>query len=399
VALFLFAALVAPQFYHDVLPVLERRCLQCHRAGEAAPMRLDSYESARPWAKAIREAVLKKRMPPWFAVEGKFANDPSLTKTEIDTIVSWVDGGAAAGKRASLSKPPARPPEQGDLTLQLPPFQIPKRGEIPYQYLILQPPSTAARWITRASFQSADRRAVHHVVVYVRAPDSRWLQGQPRGRWFALPPEEGFTTAGILAVFTPGAGAMELPNGMAKKLPAGAEIVVQVHYTPYGKASTDRAAVDLWFSSQDPTYSVLTLQLNKVDIRIPPFEKDHREVVSGTMPGDALLLSFLPHMHLRGKSFEYRIVGPGGSFETLLKVAPYNFYWQLPYRLAEPRLLKKGTRLQAEAHYDNSASNPFNPDPSVEARYGEPSSAEMFAGFFDVAVPVSVDKESFFLRR
>jgi hypothetical protein len=399
VSLLLLAALLAPEFHRDVLPVFERRCVQCHRAGESAPMSLDSYRNARPWAKAIREAVLQKRMPPWFAVEGKFANDPSLTKTEIETIVAWVDQGAREGRRGRIAKSGVTPAARGDLSLAGPSFLIPAKGVVPYQYLILNPDGTGERWITRAAFHNSERRAVHHVVAYVRAAGSPWLATQPRGKWFSLPPAEGFTTADVVAVFTPGSGVMELPKGMAKKLPAGADIVLQVHYTPYGKVSQDRAVIDLWFSSAPPDYSVLTLQLNKIDIRIPPFEKDHREVVGGTMPGDALLLSFLPHMHLRGKSFEYRIVGTGGASETLLKVSPYHFYWQLPYRLAEPRLLKKGTRLQAEAHYDNSAANPFNPDPSAEVTYGEPSSDEMFIGFFDVAVPVSVDKESFFLRR
>jgi len=399
VPLFLLAALFAPEFHRDVMPIFERQCVQCHRTGEAAPMRLDTYRAARPWAKAIREAVLKKRMPPWFAVEGKFANDPSLTKTEIDTIVSWVDQGAREGKPVPAAATSEEPTARGGLRLAAPQFLIPASGEVPYQYLILRLDGDGERWVTRAAFHSIDRRAVHHVVAYARAQDSPWLKNQPRGRWFSLPPAEGFTTADILAVFTPGTNRMELPKGMAKKLAAGSEIVLQVHYTPYGKSSEDRATLDLWFAQGTPEYSVLTLQLNKIDIRIPPFEKDHREVVSGTMPGDALLLSFLPHMHLRGKSFEYRIAGAGGMYETLLKVSPYNFYWQLLYRLAEPRMLKKGTRLQAEAHWDNSASNPFNPDPSVEVTYGEPSDAEMFIGFFDVAVPVSVDKESFFLRR
>jgi hypothetical protein len=143
---------------------------------------------------------------------------------------------------------------------------------------------------------------------------------------------------------------------------------------------------------------VLTLQLNNHALLIPPNTDDFRAEVIGTLPNDATLLSFFPHMHLRGKRFEYDIVNADGTVEPLLLVSHYHFHWQLSYRLAEPRFLKAGTKLRAVAWYDNSRNNPHNPDPDALVRWGDQTYDEMMVGFFDVAVPAGVDKERFFVR-
>ncbi|MBL8178761.1 MAG: thiol-disulfide isomerase [Bryobacterales bacterium] len=363
-------------------------------------MALETYVQVRPWARAIRETVLRRKMPPWFAVAGTFANDPSLTREEIAAIEQWADGKAPEGKPVSRGRAISRAeePPAPDWAMRAPAVRIPAKTELEYQYIILGEFGTD-QWVRRVEVRPSDRRAVHHLVVYARAAGSAWLAGRPKNQFFTARPEEGATTADILGVYTPGTRATELPEGMARRVRAGSEIVLQIHYNPYGREAKDASEVRLWFSKTAPRYNVLTLQLNQPRILIPPFARDHVETVSGTMPGDALLLNFLPHLHLRGKSFEYRIVAPGGRAETLLKVSPYDFYWQLQYWLATPRLLKKGTRLQAEAHWDNSAANAANPDPSAEVTYCEPSRCEMMVGFFDVAVGADVDKESFFLRR
>ncbi|MFN7934810.1 MAG: thiol-disulfide isomerase [Bryobacteraceae bacterium] len=394
------AMLAVPDYHTHIAPILERRCTGCHRKGEIGPMPLTTYPEVRPWARAIREAVLRRKMPPWFAVTGHFANDPSLTKEEIALIEQWADAKAPPGKpqpRPSSSQPDLPKP---DWTLTTPaPVRIPAKSELDYQYIILNPGFRQEQWVTRADVRPTDRRAVHHLVVYIRPPGAAWLAKHPPNQFFTATPEEGATTADILAVYTPGSGPMSLPPDMARRIAPGSEIVLQIHYNPYGRATQDQPQVHLWFAKTKPRYNVLTLQLNQPRLLIPPFAKDHSETVSGTLPGDALLLSFLPHLHLRGKSFEYRLVAPGGRIETLLKLEPYDFFWQLQYRLQTPRLLKKGARLQAEAHWDNSASNPRNPDPSAEVTYCEPSRCEMMIGFFDIAVPAEMDKETYFLRR
>ncbi len=282
---------------------------------------------------------------------------------------------------------------------------VPARGEVDYTYLILPLGLIEDRWVTAAEVRPTARAQVHHVVVYIREPESEWLREvpprqawTPRGKTLREKRKIGFTRSDILLVYTPGTGPMRLPAGMAKRIRAGSDLVLQIHYSPNGRDAIDRPQVGLVFAQRPPQYQVLTLQLNRDDIRVPPGDSDYRLTVTGSLPNDALLLGMMPHLHVRGKSAEYRIVGPNGVYEPLLRVPAYDFYWQVDYRLAEPRPLKAGTRLQFEARWDNSANNARNPDPGAEVEWGEQSWEEMMIGFFDVAVPVTMDKNSYFIR-
>lgn len=395
--------LMAPAvtFHADVEPILQRHCQTCHRAGEIAPMSLMTYQEIRPWAKAIRQSTRLKRMPPWFAAQGgPFSNHSELTAAELAMIDAWVTAGAKQGDRRA-----APPPVQWSAGWSMPrpglvltapkAFEVPAKGDVDYQMLILPLHLLEDRWVSAAEIRPGARTAVHHIVAYIREPGSEWLRDTPRGQYVRA---SGGTTADILAVYTPGQSPFQAMAGMAKKIPAGSDVVLQFHYTPDGEARKDQTSVGLSFAKEPPQKRILTLQLNQTTFRIPPMEANHRVSVAGTLPNDALLLSMFPHMHLRGKAFEYEIDGGEGRVETLLRVAPYRFNWQLNYVLATPRVLKKGTRLRATAWYDNSPNNPWNPDASKEVVYGEQSWAEMMVGFFDVAVDPALDKAAFFLR-
>ena len=205
------------------------------------------------------------------------------------------------------------------------------------------------------------------------------------------------TTSDLLLVYAPGSSPDQWPDGMAKFVPAGSDLVFQMHYTTNGTADQDQTSIGLIFAKTTPQQRVITLQLNNHALIIPPGADDFRVQVQGTLPHDATLLSLFPHMHLRGKRFEYDIVHDDGTAEVLLRVN-YHFHWQLSYRLAEPRLLKAGTKLRAIAWYDNSKNNPHNPDPDKTVTWGDQTSDEMMVGFFDVAVPASMDKWKFFDR-
>ena len=206
-----------------------------------------------------------------------------------------------------------------------------------------------------------------------------------------------FTDSDMLLVYAPGSSPDQWPDGMAKCIPAGSDLVFQMHYTTNGHATTDQTSIGIVFAKQPPRQRVLTLQLTNYSFVIPPEADNFRVEVFGTLPNDATLLSFFPHMHLRGKRFEYDIVQPGGATETLLRVN-YHFHWQMSYRLAQPRFLKAGTKLQAVAWFDNSRNNPHNPDPEQTVRWGGQTYEEMMVGFFDLAVPASVDKWRYFVR-
>ena len=350
-------------------------------------MRLDSYAAARPWAKAIRQAVVTRTMPPWLAdpAHGKFANDSSLSEAEIRMIAAWA---AAAPKVEIRAAPPAQEWNIGrpDAVFTMPrPIAIPAQGAIDYQYVPLPTRFEHDAWIQSVEVRPSDQSVVHHAVVYIREPGSTWIKGP--------------TMSDVLMVYTPGNSYDVWPAGMAKKIKAGSDLVLQMHYTVNGQPAQDQTRIGVTLASQSPAKAILTLQLNQDRFVIPPGDPNYRVQVFGTLPNDALLLSMFPHMHLRGKAFEYAIAGPNGQYETLLSVPRYDFHWQLNYKLATPRLLRAGTRLVCTARFDNSPNNPNNPDPTAEVRYGEQSWEEMMIGFFDVAVDADVDKPAFFVRR
>jgi hypothetical protein len=384
-------------YHSEVAPVLEQHCVRCHRAGEIAPMAFQTYAQTRPWAAAIREQVLLRRMPPWFArgtQQGHFANDPSLTEREIAILREWADTGAAEGKIATPTPGKVWPagwniPRQDAIFQMEKPFQIPASGAVDYQYFVVPTGFTEDRWVHSVEIRPSARANVHHVVVYVREKDSPWLRdGNMR-----IPPKSD-----ILLIYTPGSEARTLPAGMGKKVEAGSDLVFQIHYTTNGMAAEDRTKIALTFATEAPAKRVLTLQMGNSTFHIPPGEIRFPVLVRGTLPNDAELLSFFPHMHLRGSAFEYRIIPSKGPAEVLLHVEPYDFYWQLDYVLRIPLPLRAGTKFEWEAWFDNSAANARNPDAKATVGYGEQSWEEMMIGFFEVAVPAGMTKEKFFER-
>jgi hypothetical protein len=379
----------APTFYHDVLPILQRRCQQCHRPEGSAPMPLVTYDQVRPWAKAIREAVASRKMPPWFADPccGHFSNDRSLTSHEINILTHWNGAAGDAADAPGLPSPDVWPAT--DATLAIRPFNVPAKGAVDYQYFAVPTGFEQDRWVRSVAVHPGSPRVVHHVVVYIREPGSTWNPSQTK---------HGPTKADILQVWAPGTSPEIWPEGMAKLIPARSDLVFEIHYTPNGKAAIDRTSVSIGFAKSPPAKRVLTLQMGNDRFAIPPGDPNYRVTVWGTIPNDALLLGFFPHMHLRGKAFEFDRIREDGQPDVMLRVSHYDFYWQLAYRLAVPIPLKKGTRLEWIAWFDNSANNPRNPDPSAEVRYGQQSWEEMMIGFFDVAVDASVNKADFFIR-
>lgn len=404
----------APTFYRDILPILEQHCQRCHRPGEIAPVPLVTYDEVKSRVHLMNQYVHSRHMPPWFADSccGHFANDPSLTTEQIATIGAWVEAKAPAGDPRDAPSPPqwaegwniAEP----DQIVRMPkPVAIPASGDVEYTYEIVPTNFNEDKWVRMSEIRPSSRLYVHHAVVYIRPPDSKWLRGAPLNTPFtasslndpALRHQAHETTSDLLLVYAPGSSPDQWPEDMAKLIPANSDLVFQMHYTTRGLAGKDQTSVGLVFSKHQPKERVLTLQLaNDHDpIPIPPNTDNYRVEVHGTLPHDATLLSFFPHMHLRGKRFEYNFVHPDHTTETLLRVN-YDFYWQLSYRLAQPLPLKAGTVLQAVAWYDNSSNNPHNPDPDSPVTWGDQTYNEMMVGFFDVAVPAGMDKQHFFLH-
>ena len=383
-----------PTFYKDVLPVLQQHCQACHRPGEPGPMPLLDYAGTRPFAQAMSQAVGSRIMPPWFAdpAVGQFANDRSLSASDIQTIVDWANAGAPAGDKKDAPKPVewvegwtiGKP----ELIFEVPTaFNVPASGVIPYQYVIVPTHFTKDTWIHLAEVRAGDRAHTHHIVVSLRDPGSTWLAGEPVGVPFALKPHEGMSGAPgeFLAGYGPGAMPEMLAPGQAKLVKAGSDLVFQLHYTTNGKEGCDRSRVGFILAHETPRQRVVMLAAANIRFLIPPGDPDYEVDARMTLHSESNLISLLPHMHLRGKSFEFRAVFPDGRTETLLRVPHYSYSWQLSYYLAKPLLLPPGTTIECTAHFDNSADNPMNPDPTKAVRFGAQSWDEMMIGYFEVA--------------
>jgi len=394
-----FAAPAEVTFYKDALPVLENNCQGCHRPGEPGPMSFMTYDSTRPWAKSIKQAVTTKTMPPWFADPhyGKFANDRSLSAADIQTLVAWVDGGAKAGNPKDAPKPKefvdgwviGKP----DKVFEIPTaFEVPTSGTIDYQYVIVHTGFTEDKYVQSAEARPTDFRHCHHILAFIREPGNPWFKDEPIGVAF-VPKKDGKGDGGgggigeTIAGYAPGMVAPMLKDGQAKLVKAGSDIVFQLHYTSDGKPGSDNSRVGMIFSKVKPTERIVSLAATNPKFTIPAGDPNYRVDSKIVLQDDAVLTSMLPHMHLRGKDFEFRITYPDGTKETVLSVPHYSFSWQLTYYLAEPKKLPAGTTIECTAHYDNSANNPANPDPTKEVHFGEQSWDEMMFGFFDVSIP------------
>ncbi len=372
----------AVTYCRDVAPVLQRRCQVCHRPGQIGPFSLTSYQEAAGWAENIREVVRAGRMPPWHADPqyGKFANDPRLTDEERRILDDWVADGAAEGDPGDLP-PPAAFAEgwnigEPDAVIAIPePMTIPAEGVMEYQVVEVDPGFRQDKWVRAAEVRPGNRAVVHHCNVFLKPP------GTP-----PLAAGESAYLAFVAGV-TLGTPPLLLPDGMAKRIPAGWHLVFILHYTPLGSVQTDQTSIGLAFADPKTVRKeVVTDMMQVLDLCIPPHAADHRVERSGVMEHDVLLLAMYPHMHLRGKSFRYEVDYPDGTTEVLLDVPRYDFAWQNRYVLAEPKRLPRGTVLRCVAVYDNSANNPANPDPEATVRTGPQSWDEMFNGYYELAL-------------
>jgi hypothetical protein len=409
-AALLSAAAPEPTFYKDVLPLLQERCQECHRAGEIGRMPLLTYQQTRPWAAAIKASVVTRKMPPWFADPhfGKFANDRSLTQDQIDTLAAWADKGAKEGNPKDAPAP--RKFEEGwnipkpDLILQIAePFPIPAKGTVDYHYVVLPTKFDEDKWVRMAETRPTDSSVVHHMVIFVRDPQSKWLRGEAEPGVPFLPPKTaGRNDTGgggneILTVYSPGMVPDVLRPNQARLIKAGSDLVLQIHYTTNGKATQDQTRIGLVFAKEPPSERVMSVPVSNSRFTIPAGDPNY-EIAARSRPlNGAKIVSFFPHMHLRGKDFEYRVVYATGETQTLLRVPKYDFNWQLAYKPAEDIAIPAGSHFECTAHFDNSPNNPNNPDPKAEVRFGEQSWEEMMIGFMDLAVDAKMDMRGLFM--
>jgi len=408
-------------FNKDVLPILQQNCQSCHRPGQTAPMSLLTYESARPWAKAIKNAVSTKKMPPWFASPefGHFTNDKSLKQADVDTIVKWVDSGAPQGNPKDAPAPIAWP-EGGwaikpDVIVEGPSYNVPARSIVEWQWIPVPSGFTKDTWVTSIEVLPEQIPVTHHICLSFRphTPEVKYgvsifnkpnIERDADGVEIKKPvaqaqrpaAPEGIGQQAVLVggaieeCYEPGRGPADFrPYGAAKLIPAGTDIWVNLHYTPNGQAVTDHIKIGFTVAKEPPKKRYLALSTSATQDReqfaIPPFEGNYEApAATATFGEDVTLVGLMPHMHVRGKSATFYLDYPDGHTETVLDVPRYDFNWQLWYDTSIK--VPKGTKLRVIAHYDNSPNNKFNPDPSKTVFYGDQTWEEMHFPSFGVIV-------------
>jgi peroxiredoxin len=409
-------------YSNQIARLFQDRCVECHRPGQIGPFALQSYEEAVGWAEMIEEVVREGRMPPWHPEPnvGHFVNDLSLTRDEKELIYQWVAAGAPEGDPKDLPAPkeyasewmiPGGPDAIFKMTDE--PVDVPAEGTVAYRYYTVDPGFKEDKWVKVAECLPDNRGVVHHMIVFLRPPRGFFLGNRGRGAadedsdaegGKADDPESpqprrsgsgsagGQQAFGMLCGFAPGTRPYVLPDGMAKLIPAGWQLVFQMHYTPNGSPQKDCSSVGIKFcDAAQVKYRVATANAANGAFVIPPGDANYKVESTRTYGGDVLLISVYPHMHLRGKSFQYELIYPDGRKETIMNMPRYDFNWQTSYVFAEPLKLPQGTTLHCTAHFDNSADNPYNPNPEIAVRWGDQTWEEMMIGWFDVALPMDAD--------
>lgn len=357
----------------QVSRIFREKCEVCHHPNTAAPFSLQTHEDTANWSAMIKEVVQQRRMPPWHADPryGDFKEERRLSQEEIDTVVAWVNDGAPAGDVKDL--PPAQTFPDGwkigepDVVFELP-VEVPIKatGTIPYLYFKTPTNFKEDMWIQAAEARPGNRAAVHHILLFYEEPGKRpdlaknWIDGA-----------------------APGNTPLQLPEGTGRRIPAGANLVWQMHYTSTGKPEVDRSQFAFKFCKEIPKFEAKVDGIANQRFAIPPGDSNYRINSSRTFDKDVLVYSFSPHMHMRGKDFEYRAIFPDGRNEIICSIPQYDFNWQAAYRLKKPLLLPKGTRIECAAYFDNSKWNPANPDPTKTVRWGDQTWEEMMIGYID----------------
>jgi len=371
----------APTFSKDVAPILYNRCLNCHRPGEAAPMSFRDYKEVRPWAKAIKQQVVTRTMPPWHADPAidTFSNSRRLTDAEVATVSKWVDAGSPEGNPSDMPKMPqfvdgwsfGKPDMVFDTGVD---FHIPADGVVQYQYFKVDPGFKEDTWVQAAEVRPSQRSQVHHILVFVTEGGKRTASQTEPFR-------------DMLIGYAPGVPYITWDPDTAFLVKAGSQFLFQVHYTTNGKAAMDRSVLGLKIRKDKPAYRAYAGSAVQFRLNIPPNEPNYEAHATYEFKDDATVLDLTPHMHLRGKAFKYVLTYPDGRSEVLLSVPKYDFNWQLSYVLAEPRHVPAGSKMDVTAWYDNSVNNKYNPDPTQTVRWGDQTFNEMMIGFFNYKVP------------
>ncbi|MBX3119516.1 MAG: hypothetical protein KF784_10650 [Fimbriimonadaceae bacterium] len=376
-------------YAEHIAPIINKHCMECHRPNEVAPFSLVGYENVRKWSPMLVATTQSKRMPPWKPVEGigEFHDENRLSEKQIETIKRWHEAGAPRG---DAKKEPKTPEFASNWTLGEPdlivsskaPYRVEADGADEYRHFVIKTNFTETKWVKAMDVRPGNKTVVHHVIAFLdntgqsAKNEAKTTDGKEGYAGFG---GVGFLPSGALGGWAPGLRPQFTPDGTAFELKPGTTIVLQVHYHRTGKVEMDQTKLGLYFAKEKITSKMQLGWLMNFGLRLPAGEKSIPVDKSFSLPGDVTLHGLMPHMHLLGRSMKATAIYPDGTKEPLIFINDWDFNWQMSYLLKQPKKLPKGTRLLVEAVYDNSASNPRNPnDPPKEVRWGEETTDEMF---------------------
>ena len=394
-----------PTYHREVSRLLQKHCQDCHRPGEVAPFALLDYKQAAKRASDLVNVTGDHTMPPWPASTkegGPFRDARVMSEAEVATIAAWAEAGCPEGDPKDAPKPKAWKSEwrlgEPDLVLGVPePYTLGAEGRDEHRVFVLPTGLKDGAWVSAIDFKPGNAKVVHHILAaFDTTGAARAKDAADRASGYGVFGGFGIAPSGGLGGWAPGKRPEQLPDGVGKYLPAGADVLLQVHYHRDGKPATDATKIGLYFAKKPVDKQVyggrvvpprkegrgLALLNFRPDLRIPAGDANYEVKGTTTIDRDSHLSGVIPHMHWLGKDFSLAATFPDGKTRTLIKIDHWNFNWQGTYDFVEPVALPKGTRVDMLAHFDNSADNPANPNtPPKDVRWGEQTTDEMCIGF------------------
>ena len=374
-----YASVGAVSYNDDIVPILERNCVSCHHDGAIAPWSMSSHAMVMGWSPMMKEVVMTKRMPPGQIdphVGMPIKDVAGLTIEEKQKLIQWIDQGSPRGEGPDLLTAlefddPEFSLGEPDIVLDVTPQAIPATGVIDYRYVPVELNLDKDVWVSGIEFLPGDRQVLHHVITYLQSPADKT---EDDGR------NNDGTGLGI-GGFAPGRQPDAFQDNSGRLIPAGSNLLLQMHYTTSGRETVDATRIGIFLHDEPPKYVMSGGVAGQRRFMIPPGAKEHRLRGEELIERDAYLYEMMPHMHFRGKYMSYAAQFPDGTSKTLLSVPKYDFNWQFKYELEEPLFLPAGTKLIAKGAMDNSDRNLGNPDPTRPVFFGLQTMHEMFFGF------------------
>ncbi len=397
--LFYFPGLLLSQetvnYYEHIQPLLESKCVACHRVGEAAPFSLETYEDVERRADFIQMVTESRYMPPWFAdtTFNTFRNQRILSEKEIQLIAAWVENGKKKGKAPKKTQPLEKMEyPKPDMVFEMnQPFTIPGNGKEQFRIFVIPTNTEEERYVQGIDFRPGNLKLAHHSRLMIDTtqllrPDDGTMAGDTATQFTRLNVKladyfwHGWVPGNFLTLY---------PEGVGKRLPKGSDIILNMHYSPSTSDATDQSKILVYLTKEKPRRLVKTFILDENWVTNQPFrifadQKIKFYMRSPPVPNDISLISVLPHMHLLGKSFKAYAITPQGEIINLIHIEDWNFNWQMTYQFERLIKLPKGSVVYAEAVYDNTRDNPRNPNfPPKDVTYGWGTTNEMMNLIFE----------------